>query len=186
LTGRRANQTALRDREMRTVARRARPRPRILATATAHTNPTRARSADYGAAERAPTVDGALLPRSMWRRVDSVCVGEIVANGIRLAFDERGAGESVLLIGGTGMPGYARDLVGFDTNAFVEAGYRVMTFDSRQWVSFNTRFRGPTEADPRTRCELVSTSCSLLAGRSRCIAPMRRDSRGRWRPRPRR
>ncbi|MDP9331707.1 MAG: alpha/beta hydrolase [Actinomycetota bacterium] len=58
-------------------------------------------------------------------------VRDVLANGIRLAFDEHGAGGPVLLIGGTGMPGYAWDLVGFDTNAFVEAGYRVVTFDSR-------------------------------------------------------
>jgi thioesterase CepJ len=71
------------------------------------------------------------MPDSIERRVDSASVSQVDANGIRLAYDEHGAGQPVLLIGGTGMPGYAWDLVGLDTNAFIDAGFRVVTFDSR-------------------------------------------------------
>jgi thioesterase CepJ len=56
-------------------------------------------------------------------------MGEIVANEVRLAFDVKGEGAPVLFIGGTGMPAYGWEVVGLDP--IVEAGYQVVTFDSR-------------------------------------------------------
>jgi thioesterase CepJ len=51
------------------------------------------------------------------------------ANGIHLAYDISGRGEPILLIAGTGMPRAAWAFLGEDV--LVEAGYQVITFDSR-------------------------------------------------------
>lgn len=58
-------------------------------------------------------------------------MGEVVANGVRLWFDIVGERDRdpIVFIGGTGMPAYGWDVVGL--GPFVDAGYRVVTFDSR-------------------------------------------------------
>ena len=56
--------------------------------------------------------------------------GEVVVNGVRLAFDVRGAGsETVVLAGHIGAPGSAS--LPAQVPALVDAGYRVITFDPR-------------------------------------------------------
>jgi pimeloyl-ACP methyl ester carboxylesterase len=50
-------------------------------------------------------------------------------NGIHLSFDEYGAGDPVLLIGGTGAPG--RVWKTYQVPALTRAGFRVVTVDSR-------------------------------------------------------
>ncbi|WBB56649.1 alpha/beta fold hydrolase [Verrucosispora sp. WMMD573] len=53
----------------------------------------------------------------------------VVANGTRINYAERGAGEPVVLVMGTGSPGSVWQL--HQVPALVAAGYRVLTFDNR-------------------------------------------------------
>ena len=56
-------------------------------------------------------------------------MAEIMANGIRLWYEDDGEGQSVVLIGGTSMPTAAWDLT--LRPALIAAGYRVVAFDGR-------------------------------------------------------
>ncbi len=56
-------------------------------------------------------------------------MAEITVNGIRLWYEDRGEGPSVVLIGGTSMPTAAWDLT--LRPALIAAGYRVVAFDGR-------------------------------------------------------
>src|SRR5206468_3494979 len=56
-------------------------------------------------------------------------VTDVMVGDVRLAYDEFGEGEPVLLVCGTGQVALTWQL--FQVPALVEAGYRVITFDNR-------------------------------------------------------
>jgi pimeloyl-ACP methyl ester carboxylesterase len=55
--------------------------------------------------------------------------GNVVTNGVRLAYEVVGTGDPILLIAGTGMPKEAWGLLG--VSALRDAGHQVITFDNR-------------------------------------------------------
>lgn len=88
---------------------------------------------------------------------------EVVANGIRLAYEEKGEGEPVLLVAGTGQARETWEF--FQIPALVEAGYRVVSFDNRGMP--------PSECppEPYTVQEMAADAAGLIEALE--LAPVR-------------
>ncbi|MFI7075818.1 alpha/beta fold hydrolase [Micromonospora sp. NPDC049903] len=89
----------------------------------------------------------------------------VVANGTKISYAERGTGEPVVLVMGTGSPGSVWQL--HQVPALVAAGYRVVTFDNRGVAPLPPGAAKPTVED--LVGDVVALVERLCGGRARLV-----------------